>query len=56
MKGQLSRDGNRLIHEHGGETLIVEAWGRDGLRVRATPRAPLCGGVGAEVRSIFPVG
>jgi len=39
MKGQVGRSGNRLVHKYGPETLVVEAWGRDGLRVRATVRA-----------------
>ena len=36
MKGELSLHGSQLMHRHGGETLVVEPWGRDGLRVRAT--------------------
>ncbi len=38
MKGQVSRSGNRLVHKHAQETLVIEPWGRDGLRVRATVR------------------
>ncbi len=38
MKGKISRDGNQLVHEYGGEILAIEPWGRDGLRVRATKR------------------
>ena len=36
MKGELSLHGSQLMHRHGSETLVVELWGRDGLRVRAT--------------------
>lgn len=36
MKGELSLHGSQLMHRYGGETLVVEPWGRDGLRVRAT--------------------
>ena len=39
MKGTVSRVGHQLVHEHEGETLVIEPWGRDGLRVRATVRA-----------------
>ncbi len=41
MKGRITRNGNRIVHEHGEETLVIEPWGRDGLRVRATVRAQL---------------
>ena len=36
MKGELSQIGSRLVHRYGDETLVIEPWGRDGLRVRAT--------------------
>lgn len=36
MKGELTRNGHQLVHRHEGETLVLEPWGRDGLRVRAT--------------------
>ena len=36
MKGELTQNGCQLVHRHGDETLVVEPWGRDGLRVRAS--------------------
>ena len=30
-------EGNKLVHSAGGQTITVQAWGRDGLRVRVTP-------------------
>lgn len=36
MKGEILRSGNQLTHKHEREILVVEPWGRDGLRVRAT--------------------
>ena len=30
-------EGNKLIHSHGGQSIVIEAWGPDGLRVRVTP-------------------
>lgn len=35
------QDGNRLIYHYDAETLVVEAWGRDSLRVRATKQSVL---------------
>ena len=32
----LSREGDRLVRRQGGETLWVEPWGENSLRVRAT--------------------
>ena len=32
---QFRTDGDALIARHGGETLRIEAWGKDSLRVRA---------------------
>jgi alpha-D-xyloside xylohydrolase len=32
-------EGNKLIREYDGERLMIEAWGRDSLRVRATKNA-----------------
>ena len=31
-----SKDGNRLVARHQGERLMIEPWGTDSLRVRAT--------------------
>ena len=28
---------NKLVYRSGEETLVIEPWGRDGLRVRVTP-------------------
>ncbi len=36
MRGKVSQIGNQLVHKHGSEILVIEPWGRDGLRVRAT--------------------
>lgn len=36
MKGELTQNDCQLVHRYGDETLVVEPWGRDGLRVRAT--------------------
>lgn len=41
MKGIVRKKGRQLVHEQGGETLVIEPWGRDGLRVRATVRAQI---------------
>ena len=30
-------EGNKLIYKDAGQTIVVQAWGRDGLRVRVTP-------------------
>ena len=32
---QFTREGNVLVARHGGETLCLEPWGKDSLRVRA---------------------
>jgi alpha-D-xyloside xylohydrolase len=34
---RVTKDGNRLVHATGKETIVLEGWGRDGLRVRVTP-------------------
>ena len=36
MRHRASQEGVALLHRHGSETLRIEPWGRDGLRVRAT--------------------
>jgi alpha-D-xyloside xylohydrolase len=36
LRDHVSRVGDSLVHREGSETLVVEPWGRDGLRVRAT--------------------
>ena len=36
MKSRASKVDNKLVHKLGGETLVIEPWGQDGLRVRAT--------------------
>ena len=41
MKGIVKKKGDQLVHEHRGETLVIEPWGRDGLRVRATVRSQI---------------
>lgn len=33
---RVTNSGGKLIHRLGGETLVIEPWGADGLRVRAT--------------------
>ncbi len=30
-------EGRKLVYRGGGQTIIIQAWGRDGLRVRITP-------------------
>jgi len=37
----LSQNGQAVVWEAGGAVLRVEPWGRDAVRVRAAPRAPL---------------
>ena len=32
-----TRDGDRLVYKDGGQTIVIQPWGRDGLRVRVTP-------------------
>ena len=36
MDGSISNIGSRLVYKSENESLTIEAWGRDGLRVRAT--------------------
>ena len=36
MNKRASKVNNRLVHKLGHETLVIEPWGQDGLRVRAT--------------------
>ena len=37
MNERISTVDNRLVYRSDRETLVIEAWGTDGLRVRATP-------------------
>ena len=37
MENEISNIGGKLVSKSDHETLVIEAWGRDGLRVRATP-------------------
>jgi alpha-D-xyloside xylohydrolase len=30
-------EGQKLVYRDGGQTVVIQAWGRDGLRVRVTP-------------------
>ena len=32
-----THEGNKLIYKDGGQTIVIQAWGRDSLRVRVTP-------------------
>lgn len=41
QKKRIRSSKNSIIHEVGGETLKIEAWGRDGLRVRGVPGAEI---------------
>ncbi|MEI7902807.1 MAG: hypothetical protein WCK89_21375, partial [bacterium] len=34
---QSAKEGNKLVYKGGGETIVIQAWGRDSLRVRVTP-------------------
>ncbi len=34
---QDTKEGNKLIYKKGGQTVVIQAWGRDSLRVRVTP-------------------
>ena len=36
LKSRAGRVGNQLVHKLDGETMVIEPWGRDGLRVRVT--------------------
>jgi len=37
MDKSISKIDNRLVYKSDRETLVIEPWGRDGLRVRVTP-------------------
>jgi alpha-D-xyloside xylohydrolase len=37
MDNKIRKIDNRLVYKSDGETLVIEPWGRDGLRVRVTP-------------------
>ena len=34
---RMAVEGRKLVYRNAGETVTVQAWGRDGLRVRVTP-------------------
>src|SRR5690349_7579979 len=36
LQQRISTSNNQLIHKLGNETLVIEPWGQDGLRVRVT--------------------
>ena len=36
LKHRVSQVEGKLVHKLDGETMVIEAWGRDGLRVRVT--------------------
>ncbi len=36
LKSRAGRVGDQLVHKLDGETMVIEPWGRDGLRVRVT--------------------
>ena len=37
----LRRENNALVREYASETLVIEPWGKDSLRVRSTMRSSL---------------
>ena len=37
VAAQASAEGDKLVYRDGGQTMVIQAWGRDGLRVRVTP-------------------
>lgn len=37
MDKRISKTDNKLVYTSDRETLVIEPWGRDGLRVRVTP-------------------
>ena len=37
LTDRVRRDGDGLVYKDGGQTLVIQPWGRDGLRVRVTP-------------------
>ena len=43
VKNILTKNGNALERRYGGELLRIEPWGKNGLRVRATPDGRLSG-------------
>lgn len=43
MDKRISRIDNRLVYTSDRETLVIEPWGRDGLRVRVTPLPEIIG-------------
>ena len=34
---QAAKEGNKLVYRDAGQTIVIQAWGRDSLRVRVTP-------------------
>lgn len=37
LAAQATTEGNMLVYRDVGQTIVVQAWGRDGLRVRVVP-------------------
>ena len=37
LADRAKRDGDGLVYKDGGQTVVIQAWGRDSLRVRVTP-------------------
>jgi alpha-D-xyloside xylohydrolase len=37
MAARATNDNNRLVYRDGGQTMVIEGWGKDSLRVRITP-------------------
>ena len=53
MSGPFAREGNALLWRNGPETVRIEPWGRDSLRVRATVN-PAWRGLPAALRAEPP--
>ena len=47
-----SRDGNALVIRRQGETVRIEAWGKDSLRVRSTMQGQFTGNLWALTEKI----
>lgn len=41
LKMRVSQVDNRLVHKLNGQTMVIEPWGQDGLRVRVTTRTEI---------------
>lgn len=37
VAAQAIAEGHKLVYRDGGQTMVIQGWGRDGLRVRVTP-------------------